>query len=527
MKLKEHLGEWIFTVFILSFLAIGFLLNVEILEKPWERFTEDEIDFEEWIDEVKQAYVADVAYKDQFINLNGLFAKLTGRTVYNNVATLKNGMLDYDVIPKQNMTTYANSLSDLNGFLADQNIPFLYIQAPFKLDMQNQLAAYGVENCGNQNADELLKLLKESGIDSLDLRQTISATPELVERYFYRTDHHWNTHGAFLAFGEAVAYLQAAFPDQTFDTTLTDPSNWNMETYEDVFLGSRGKRVGKYFGGVDDLVLYTPKFETDMYRYVAKYRAYYGGSFEDAVLCKEYLEKDYFNVNAYCAYIGGDYPLVHHVNRLAKNDLKVLLIKDSFSLPFQAFLSTAVRELDVLDPRYYGESTVAEYVAASNPDIVIVMTNPSVFGDPSYLQFGAEHASAHFAQTELVPVATEEHIRLQAPQGKLHWNRAVCDHLKYDTKYTLTCESIQVEKGKATEATVLLYNATTKTILSSYVFDLRDPTASYEWSFITPQSGDGDLRVMVYCGRHGSTDGNRLIYQNVTIYEHCAPSPKE
>lgn len=384
MKLKEHLGEWIFTVFILSFLAIGFLLNVEILEKPWERFTEDEIDFEEWINEVKQAYVADVAYKDQFINLNGLFAKLTGRTVYNNVATLKNGMLDYDVIPKQNMTTYANSLSDLNGFLADQNIPFLYIQAPFKLDMQNQLAAYGVENCGNQNADELLKLLKESGIDSLDLRQTISATPELVERYFYRTDHHWNTHGAFLAFGEAVAYLQAAFPDQTFDTTLTDPSNWNMETYEDVFLGSRGKRVGKYFGGVDDLVLYTPKFETDMTLSIPKHKAFYHGSFEQTVIRSEYLDQpDYFGENPYYSYIGGDYPLVHHQNDLAPNDLKVLLIKDSFSIPFQAFLSTAVRKLDVIDPRYM-EKSVSDYIKETQPDIVLLMLTPSMFSHPSY-----------------------------------------------------------------------------------------------------------------------------------------------
>ena len=385
MKIKAHFGELLFAIFILSISVLGAILNFEILEESWERFTEETVNFEEWIDEVKKAYVSDVAFKEAFIDLNGLFARLTGRTVYNDVATLNNGMLTYGEIPYLDMKPMANGITDFNTFLKANNVSFLYLQAPLKEDLAGALLPYGVELCGNQNADELLALLKQNAVDTVDLRQILSATPELVEQYFYRTDHHWNTHGAFRAFGETLAYLQAAFPDKTFDATLADSSNWNQTVYEDWFLGSRGKRVGVLFGGVDDLVIYTPKIETDMSFEVPKHHSYYSGSFEDAAIRSSYLDApDYFNENAYYAYIGGDYPLAHHINKFSKNDLKVLLIKDSFSIPFQAFLSTAVRELDVIDPRYYTDGTVAEYVASSKPDVVIMMVNPSMFAHSAY-----------------------------------------------------------------------------------------------------------------------------------------------
>ncbi len=521
MKIKEHFGELLFTVFILGFLIVGCILNLGVLQKPWERFTEETIDFEEWIGEVKKSYVDEVAFKESFLNLNGLFAKLTGRTVYNDVSVLNNGMLTYGEMPKLNMSAMANGVSEFDTFLEANGISFLYLQAPLKEDLAGSLLPFGVEHCGNENANELLASLKQNKVDTLDLRQSISATPELVEQYFYRTDHHWNTHGAFKAFGETLAYLQTAFPDQEFDTTLADASNWEQTVYEDWFLGSRGKRVGEYFGGVDDLVIYTPKFKTDMSFYLPKYRTYYSGSFSDAVIRSDFLDTpDHFNENAYCAYIGGDYPLVHHVNRLAKNDLKVLLIKDSFSLPFQSFLSTAVRELDVLDPRHYKDSTVAEYIAASKPDIVIMMTNPSVFGDTVYHQFGVSRGEEHTAQTELVSVAFEEQVALEAPTGKPHWNHVLEKGLLYNTQYTLRFERAVVQKGTPDAVTVLLYDATAKKVLGSYVFDIGVPG---EWSFVTPQSGSNDLQVLIYCGRHGSTAGNAVTYHNVELYQHQAP----
>ncbi len=523
MEKEKHIGSRIFAVVITVFLVLGAILNVGLLKKPIERLKNQEINFSEWMGEVRSAYVSDFFGKEQFINLNGLFAKWTGRTVYNEVSVLKNGMLDYETLKEIDMTSFANGVGAFDTFLSEHNISFVYVQAPNKSDLDDTLIRDGVQNFGNQNANALLDLLEEKQVETLDLRPFISATPEMVEQYFYRTDHHWNTDGAFRAFGEILQCLSETFPEEKLDLSLSDANNWTTERYEDWFLGSRGKRVGIYFGGVDDLTVYTPKFETDMSLYIPKYRAYYSGTFEDALIRDEYLdEPNYFDENPYCVYIGGDYPLVHHVNNLAKNDLKVLLIKDSFSLPVQSFLSTAVKELDVLDPRYYTESTVAEYVAAAQPDIVIMMTNPSMFSSSKYYNFGISQGEEHFLQTEQTTVASYETFEIIAAENKNYQNRSVAKGLSFNTKYTLKFDSVDFLKGDTQVVTVALYNATEDRVLNTMVFDTTRAASdqSFEWTFVTPQSGSGDLRLLVYCGRHGQTAENRVIYHNLSLYQY-------
>jgi len=86
-----------------------------------------------------------------------------------------------------------------------------------------------------------------------------------------------------------------------------------------------------------------------------------------------------FVTDAYSAlYVGGIYPLVVHENRNAPLRKRVLLIGDSFARPVEAFLSVAVRRLDVVDPRRTARNfSIAEYVRQAKPDIVIQMINPS------------------------------------------------------------------------------------------------------------------------------------------------------
>lgn len=522
MKARKNIGSLLFTVVVISFLVIGAIVNLGVLEKPLERLSDEKITFEEWIDEVKLAYVNDVEGKDVFINVNGLFARLTGRTVYNEVSILNNGMLLYDVVEDLDMKPLANGVSDFDEFLSENDIPFLFIQAPIKTDLGNTLVPYGVVNNGNKDADELLGELNKNGVETMDLRPILVQTPEDVAENFYKTDHHWNVKGAFKAFGEVLAVLDAQFPEAEIDLSLADRENWTSEVYEDWFLGSRGKRVGVFFGGIDDLEIYKPKFKTDMSCYVMHHRAYYDGDFTDAVIREEYLdEPDYFDENPYCVHIGGEYPLVHHVNRLAKNDLKILLIKESFALPFQCYLSTAVKELDVIDPRRYTASTVAEYVATSQPDMVIMMMNPSAFPNTSFRKLGAEEGRVHVAQTNAELVAHLDEAVLSSPEDVVSEYHTVAKELISDCKYSVTIEDFDVTRGDVDSFTVALYNATEKELTNSYVFECSE--GPYEWSFVTPDDGD-DYRFLVYCGRSGYTNGNGVVYRGIDLYRYQKPT---
>ena len=62
---------------------------------------------------------------------------------------------------------------------------------------------------------------------------------------------------------------------------------------------------------------------------------------------------------------------------------KILIIKDSFSLPVYSFLSLGIKEVRAIDMRLFDENVV-EYAAAYNPDLVILMYNADSFAPPMF-----------------------------------------------------------------------------------------------------------------------------------------------
>ena len=242
----------------------------------------------------------------------------------------------------------------------------------------------------------MLARLTAAGVETADFRQFLAQTPQQIEKYFFRTDHHWNFTGAFEAYRELTEELERRFPDCGIDPALADMANWEAHTLKNWMLGSQGKRTGLYFGGTDDITYYTPRFETEMSCIIPEYSggsASYEGSFEQTVIRSEYLDErpDWFTSSPYDMYIGGEYALVQHRNPDAPGDLKICIIKDSFTLPVQAFLSTQFRYIDVLDPRRMDDFTAAEYIQETEPDIVIVMLSTNTAGAyPEYSDYGVQ-----------------------------------------------------------------------------------------------------------------------------------------
>jgi hypothetical protein len=64
------------------------------------------------------------------------------------------------------------------------------------------------------------------------------------------------------------------------------------------------------------------------------------------------------------------------VNKLAPNDKKVLLVRDSFACAFTPFLAQSCAQLDTIDMRAF-QGTIAQYIVESKPDIVLFLYNTS------------------------------------------------------------------------------------------------------------------------------------------------------
>ncbi|MBO7684452.1 MAG: hypothetical protein J6T51_06980, partial [Kiritimatiellae bacterium] len=159
---------------------------------------------------------------------------------------------------------------------------------------------------------------------------------------------------------------------------------WTREVRPSCFLGSLGRRTGPLFAGLDDLEVLRPRFATRMSISVPSKGVDLAGTFEETNMrrAEEAISSSgSFVTDAYSAlYVGGIYPQVVHENPDAPLDVRVLLIGDSFARPVEAFLSVAVRRLDVIDPRRTRRDfRLSEYVLQVKPDVVVQMINPSSF----------------------------------------------------------------------------------------------------------------------------------------------------
>lgn len=513
---KKHWSRNLLAVAVLLLLALLSAVNLKLVKDPLQKFLQRELTFAEYVDQVQKGYLSDnFAHKNDFLNLNGLFARLTGRRTLNEVVKLNNGMLGR-TLSDVDVPAFANAISDFSDYLNEQDIPFLYIQMPVKESLDGQSYPVGIPFYGNKNADDLLSVLAAEEVEVLDLRPLLSQTPEMLEQYFAKTDHHWNNDGAFVAFQEILNYLHKSFPEKNIDLTYAQTNQWERHSIDNWFLGSHGKRVGVFFGGIDPLIWYTPKFETEMSCALPDRGALFQGDFADANIRSQYIEKkDYFGYNADCVYIGGNYGLVLHRNLYAPSSLKIMMIKDSFIKPLEAYLSTVFQEIDLIDPRNFSECTIAEYVERTKPDIVIYGINPSQFGTKAYRDLGVEKAISAKAEEGTYELVTRQNITVEAGDGK---NNYTAYPLEPNAVYRVSFPDVDILEGQPKGAGLRLYNKTSKKTLQNTIFDIAYCEASngFSWSFRTPDTED-ELALLFYAGIFGSTQGNGVVYRNVTL----------
>ena len=474
---------------------------------------------------VRDAYLkSDVYKKNEFIDINGLYARMTGRGVVNHIARMTNGMLGAESVTAVDPTKQAVAVHALSQWLSAQEIPFLYVQMPYKCDLQNKMIPIGVTNASNKNADMLLQQIEALGISTLDLRPGLTDTPELVEQYFYVTDHHWNALGAFMGYQATAKKLQDFFPDQEIvSLEALQLDAWEIHTLENQFLGSEGRRVGKGYAGLDDLIWMTPKFETQMSCSVPKSRFWQSGSFSEALIRDMYLQDvadvdvggkqgTHYNLNHYCVYIGGDYPLVQHRNPMAPVDKKLVILKDSFSLPYQAFLSTIFTEIDVLDPRYGMSLSVAEYIHLADPDLVIMAFNPGMITEKKAFSYGLETMEIRDEEILLAEVCLEIGARNHS-----YSFTTVEQPLEPGALYHISVGNIRMNLGESDGVCFALYDSATKKVLDSWFYDFACSDEK-DWYFRTPETLSETANVIIYSGIPGACEGVGLTVEDLQIY---------
>ena len=378
----RYLTAWCF----LLFLALFFLLSLGPFASALRELRGPDTA------PVEAAYQQAMPRKTDFVTINGGFRRLLGERAVNERYRLDNGQLTY-IIPELDMTRIAANTVAFAETLEQRGIPFLYVNTTFKTDEADKQLPVGVEDYANENADRFLALLREKGVDTLDLRER--ERTEGLDHYsrFYPTDHHWTAETGFWAFTEIVDALAARDASFAVDGRITDLDSYRLDTRENIFLGSAGRRVGPWYAGMDDLTIITPAFNTHLAFQEMDQGFGRDGSFAETFLFPEMLEGSPFEVSRYDVYLGGEYGELRLDNLSREENLPVqstekksLLLKDSASLVVAPFLSLGYDSVRLLDLRLYGGNLMT-YIEDYEPDLVLAVYNPGAYEDNNWEMF--------------------------------------------------------------------------------------------------------------------------------------------
>ena len=323
-----------------------------------------------------------MVFRMRWINVNGIFNKCFGVTadMKREWYRLDDGRLMYslDHQSSKKLARYAKHVEELKDSLPE-GTRLIYVQLPFKIENDEMLPA-GAKEYANENVEVLLKELKNRGIETIDIKKHMKKDGLVYDDQFYKTDHHWRPQTAKWAAGVISQHL-AGEMDWIHDQDLFEDDNFRFKHYDDQFLGSLGKKTGNWYAGTDDFDLIIPKYKTDFEFWADTEEGIIerSGDFEHALLDKKNMEKNYFRINTYATYTGGDFKENIVTNHLSDNHKKVLLLRDSFSCTLLPYLSLSCEQVTTLDLRHFKKMSTADYVKEHDFDVVLIAYNPSAF----------------------------------------------------------------------------------------------------------------------------------------------------
>lgn len=344
----------------------------------------------ETFDGISNLVTLNLENRNQWINLNGLFQRIIGKTgdMEKDWYLLKNGMLMYSQRKRtsENLKTYANNVVELSRYAEKQGMNFLYAELPYKVQGSGEYPA-GVPDYGNRNANGIMKILLSKSVQTMDFRDIMKNQNIGTAESFFKTDQHWKPETALWAAGELSKKLTQVDSEWKDYPEYRNSNNYRMEYHSNLFLGAIGKKIGSAYAGKDDFNMPIPLFENTIRYRVPRQEDSINrtGDFETAFIESNNLKNDPFKVNTYAAYCDGDHYKEKITNKKALNKRNILLIRDSFSGTLMPYFAFYTKNITTLDLRSYKFRSVYDYISL-HPEIdtVIVAYNPSSITEEQY-----------------------------------------------------------------------------------------------------------------------------------------------
>lgn len=243
---------------------------------------------------------------------------------------------------------------------------------------------------GSYYSDRIWGVLDDMAEDGelsyLNLRELLREKSETEDGLYYKSDHHWTTYGAYLAYCEIAKEL---------GVTPYDLEEFEKETVTDEFFGTTWSAAGVKWADGDEINYYRfdgdENFTMKILEKTGIFEGYEGCTYveEDG---EKYAQFDSFYVreflaekDKYASFIGGNYGLTKITLNGGKERETLLVVKDSFSHSMVPFLARHY-DLVLVDLRYYQKSMLT-YCEENGIDKVLMLYNMETLTEGEYLKF--------------------------------------------------------------------------------------------------------------------------------------------
>lgn len=359
-------------------LAVTFIVNIFTPDKGFSeeenRVLQEKPDFslsnymEGRYESKLETYVNDqFLLRNAFIKIKATADVTAGKLESNGVYRGKdNYLMEELTVPSDKLME--NTLSSLKQFKRQyKKLNAFFLLAPNAGNiLEEKLPNFTRLNDQDKSMDKFFKEIKSYGYTPIDVRDTFAKHTEDTQLY-YRTDHHWTTDGAYLAYKQAVKKMK-----------LTDEVTYKPYVVKNDFRGTLASKSG-FVNGVNDAIkIYMPYRDKDYNNSVIYYA-------DTKTKTTEFYQLDNLDTkDAYTVFGGSNHPM-YTIKTPTKSSKKLLLVKDSYANSFIPFLAQSYREIVVVDPRYFFDN-IDDIIKAEEITEVMFLYNANTFFNDNSLE---------------------------------------------------------------------------------------------------------------------------------------------
>lgn len=285
--------------------------------------------------------------RNTWINIKSSSELALGKKENNGIIYGDNNFLfdKFDTINKNNLN---KNISLLKNFISYTNANFNLMLIPESFSIYKEYLPYGVNLIDEINYIEKINDYF-SELNNVSIINIINTFIENKDEYiYYKTDHHWTSYGAYLAYKEFCAL-----------NNLTSVNiNDLTENKVNEFLGTYFSKSKKFNSEKDYIIWYDiPNIDIKI---------------DNSIKTSLNDNSKWSSSDKYSAFTWGNNGVTYIKNKNIDDDSKLLIIKDSYANSFIQFIVNNYNEIYIVDLRSFVGS-FNEFFNNNNFDNILIM----------------------------------------------------------------------------------------------------------------------------------------------------------